>query len=121
MLCLLVQVFCSKQLPRCGACPLQYMCEYALHKGARLDLPTKYMAAPTTGTADTIDIFDTGSKSVRETVDGQVNSQTGCGESGVVRDLEDYGQVYIGILWCKLHLDADMFLMRPSYQLNCNP
>ena len=34
-----VQVFCSKQQPRCGACPLQEMCEYALHKGPRLVLP----------------------------------------------------------------------------------
>ena len=34
-----MQVFCSKQQPRCGACPLQGMCEYALHKGPRLELP----------------------------------------------------------------------------------
>lgn len=114
-MCLLMQVFCSKQQPRCGACPLQDMCEYALHKGPRLDLPTKIMAAPTAATADTIGIVDTGSKSAREGVDGQVNSLTGCGESGVVSDLEDYGQVLVVILCCKVYLNADMFLMKPSY------
>ena len=33
------QVFCSKQQPRCGTCPLQSMCEYALHKGPCMATP----------------------------------------------------------------------------------
>ena len=33
------QVFCSKQQPRCGTCPLRSMCEYALHKGPCMPAP----------------------------------------------------------------------------------
>ena len=33
------QVFCSKQQPRCGTCPLRSMCEYALHKGPCMAAP----------------------------------------------------------------------------------
>lgn len=33
------QVFCSKQQPRCGTCPLRGMCEYALHKGPCMAAP----------------------------------------------------------------------------------
>ena len=34
------QVFCSKQQPRCGTCPLRDICEYALHGGPRMPSPT---------------------------------------------------------------------------------
>ena len=33
------QVFCSKQQPRCGTCPLRSMCEYALNKGPCMAAP----------------------------------------------------------------------------------
>ncbi len=32
-------MFCSKQQPRCGTCPLRSMCEYALHKGPCMAAP----------------------------------------------------------------------------------
>ena len=48
LICGALQVFCSKQQPRCGTCPLQGMCEYALHNGPRMPSPTMQHTAGVT-------------------------------------------------------------------------
>lgn len=83
-----MQVFCSKQQPRCGACPLQGMCEYAQHKGPRLQLPGEEAAAAAAAAARAT------AAAVALGAASGTDSAAAVAAAAAVEDLEDYGQVH---------------------------